>query len=230
MSIENPRVGSSSNGEALQSLRQSAPLAAARCLFHRGYENYFHGGGVMQNRQETIRYKAGMAVLVSLLYAATYRLFQGMGIYHELISFNPWLFYPPAFLRLAAFLIIGYWSIPALFIAGFCCIDFGMTLTGIAIVSAFCAVGGPLAVDMTARAISLRASLINLTPLRLLILSLACAVGNAIFMKMGLSIVNYETSKMPDYLSIVIGDTIGTWAMIYLIKTALTVYGRSLKN
>lgn len=222
MSIENPRVGSSSNGEALQSLRQSAPLAAARSLLR--------SGGVMQNRQETIQHKVGMAILFSLLYATTYRLFQGMGIYHELISFNPWLFYPPAFLRLAAFLLIGYWSIPALFIAGFCCIDFGMTLRGIAIVSAFCAVGGPLAVDLTAKAISLRASLINLTPLRLLILSLACAMGNAIFMKMGLSIVNYETSKMPDYLSIVIGDTIGTWVMIYLIKTVLTVYGRSLKS
>lgn len=184
----------------------------------------------MQMMEESIRYKVGMAVVFSLLYVGTYRLFQSMGIYQELISFDPWLFYPPAFLRLAAFLVIGYWSIPALFVAGFCCIDFGMNLTGIAIVSAFCAVGGPFAVDMTARAISLRASLSNLTPARLLILSLACAIGNATFMKIGLSIVNYETSKMPDYLSIVIGDTIGTWVMIYLIKGALTVWGRSLRR
>jgi hypothetical protein len=83
---------------------------------------------------------------------------------------------------------------------------------------------------MAARVTALKASLSNLTPSRLLILSLACAIGNAAFMKMGLSIVNYETSKMPDYLSIVIGDTIGTWVMIYLIKGALTLYGKSLKN
>ena len=184
----------------------------------------------MQMIEESIRYKVGMAVVFSLLYVGTYRLFQSMGIYQELISFDPWLFYPPAFLRLAAFLVIGYWSVPALFVAGFCCIDFGMDLTGIAIVSAFCAVGGPFAVDMAARATALKASLSNLTPSRLLILSLACAIGNAAFMKMGLSIVNYETSKMPDYLSIVIGDTIGTWVMIYLIKGALTLYGKSLKN
>jgi hypothetical protein len=183
----------------------------------------------MQNAEESIRYKAGMAIVFSLLYAATYRLFQGMGIYHDLISFNPWLFYPPAFLRLAAFLVIGYWSIPALFVAGFCCIDFGMNLTGIAIVSAFCAVGGPFAVDMAARAISLRASLSDLTPSRLLILSLACAVGNAVFMKLGLSLVEYETSKMPDYASIIVGDTLGTWVMIYLIKTVLTVWGRRFR-
>lgn len=174
--------------------------------------------------------KLVLAVVFSLLYAGTYRLFQGMGVYHELISFNPWLFYPAAFLRLAGFLVVGYWIIPALFIAGFCCIDFGMNLTGIAIVSAFCAVGGPFAVDMTARLISLKPSLSNLTPSRLLILSLACAVGNAVFMKMGLSAVNYKLSSMPDYLSIVIGDTLGTWVMIYLIKTALTVWGRSLRR
>lgn len=181
--------------------------------------------------EESIRYKVGMAVVFSLLFMGTCRFFYSLGIYNELISFNPWLFYPAAFLRLAAFLVIGYWCIPALFVAGFfMCIDFGMDLTGIAIVSAFCAVGGPFAVDMTARAISLRASLSNLTPSRLLILSLACAIGNATFMKIGLSIVNYETSKMPDYLSIVIGDTIGTWVIIYLIKGTLTLYGKSLKN
>lgn len=183
----------------------------------------------MQNVEESIRYKVGMAIVFSLLYAATYRLFQSIGVYHELISFNPWLFYPPAFLRLTAFLVIGYWSIPALFVAGFCCIDFGMNLTGIAIVSAFCAVGGPFAVDMTARAISLKPSLSNLTPSRLLVLSLACAIGNAVFMKLGLSLVNYETSKIPDYASIILGDTLGTWAMIYIIKIGLTVWGRSLR-
>lgn len=183
----------------------------------------------MESLEESILYKALMALGFSLFYAATYRLFQSFGIYHELISFNPWLFYPPAFLRLGAFLVIGYWSIPALFIAGFCCIDFGMNLTGIAIVSAFCAVGGPFAVDITGRAISLKPSLSNLTPSRLFILSLACAVGNAVFMKLGLSAVNYETSKMPDYASIVVGDTLGTWAMIYLIKTGLIFWGRSLR-
>jgi len=177
-----------------------------------------------------IQNKALLTILFSLLYAGTYRLFQGMGIYHELISFNPWLFYPPAFLRLAAFLIIGYWSIPALFIAGFCCIDFGMNLTGIAIVSAFCAVGGPFAVDMTSRAISLKPSLSNLTPSRLLILSLACAVGNAVFMKLGLSLANYGKSHIPHYFSIIVGDTLGTWVMIYIMKTGLTVWGRSLRR
>jgi hypothetical protein len=48
-------------------------------------------------------------------------------------------------------------------------------------------------------------------------------------MRIGLSIVDFEKSKTPDYLSIVIGDTIGTWVMIYLIKGGLTVWGRSLR-
>ena len=64
-------------------------------------------------------------------------------------------------------------------------------------------------------------SLSNLTPSRLLILSLACAVGNAIFLKLAFLLVNVETSGMPDYLCIVIGDGFGTWVMIYVIKTGV---------
>lgn len=180
-----------------------------------------------------------LAIAFSILYAGTYRLFHSSGLYHHLISFNPWLFYPPAFLRLAAFLVIDFWAIPALFLAGLCCIDFGLGGAGIAIVSAFCAVGGPLGVDLTARLISLEASLSNLNSIRLLALSLGCAVGNAAFLKLGLHTVSYEPSSlyagrnlpdMPDYMSIVIGDTIGTWVMIYLIKAVLTLRSRSVQS
>jgi len=143
---------------------------------------------------------------------------------------NRWLFYPPAFLRLLAFLLLGYAAIPALFLAQLWGVDFGLNQSEIIIVSAFLAVGGPLGVDLATKVTSLKSSLSNLTPSRLLVLSLACAIGNAIFMRIGLSIVDYEKSKTPDYLSIVIGDTAGTWVMIYLIKTALTLFGRSLKN
>ena len=34
-------------------------------------------------------------------------------------------------------------------------------------------------------------------------------------------------SRVPDYLSIIVGDTVGTWVMIYLIKFALTACGRT---
>jgi hypothetical protein len=129
-----------------------------------------------------------------------------------------------------AFLLLGYAAIPALFLAQLWSVDFGLNQSEIIIVSAFLAVGGPLAVGLASKATSLKSSLSNLTPLRLLVLSLACAIGNAMFMRIGLSIVDFEKSKMPDYLSIVIGDTIGTWVMIYLIKGALTLYGKSLKN
>lgn len=169
-----------------------------------------------------------LALVFATFYAGIYRLTQSSGLYHSLIDFNPWLFYPPAFIRLAAFLVIGFWSIPALFLAGLCCIDFGLSFGGIIIVSAFCAVGGPLGVDLAAKLIALRPNLENLTPHRLLMLSFGCAVGNAIFLKMGLSLADYETSKMPDYLSIVIGDTLGTWVMLYLAKIAIMIFGVSV--
>ncbi|MEN9717759.1 MAG: hypothetical protein RIQ99_637 [Pseudomonadota bacterium] len=178
-----------------------------------------------------------LAIAISILYAGIYRLFQSSGLYHHLISFNPWLFYPPAFVRLAAFLLIDFWAIPALFLAGLCCIDFGMSTAGIAIVSAFCAVGGPLGTDIAAKFVTLNSDLSNLTSLRLLALSLGCAVGNAAFLKMGLLAARYQPSSLyasmadptgPNYIAIVIGDTIGTWVMIYLIKTVLTLYDKSL--
>lgn len=71
-----------------------------------------------------------LALIFATFYAGIYRLTQSSGLYHSLIDFDPWLFYPPAFIRLAAFLVIGFWSIPALFLAGLCCIDFGLSFRG----------------------------------------------------------------------------------------------------
>lgn len=183
---------------------------------------------MMQMMEESIRYKIGMAIVIIF----TFRFVDHYNWYFvgpvvKNFDLNVWLFYPPAFLRLMAFLLLGYAAIPALFLAQLWSVDFGLNQSEIIIVSAFLAVGGPLAVGLASKATSLKSSLSNLTPLRLLVLSLACAIGNATFMRIGLSIANFEMSKMPDYASIVIGDTIGTWVMIYLIKTVLTVWGRS---
>lgn len=182
--------------------------------------------------------KALLAVAFAFLYVVILKLTYRTGVY-QLLDFDPWLFFPPAFLRLAAFLVLGFWSIPALFLAGLFVVDFGLNTFGIIIVSACCAVGGPFGVDVASKLVSLKSDLSNLTPLRLLALSLGCALGNAALLKMGLLAADYQPSLLyasiadpegPHYTSIVIGDTVGTWVMIYLIKSALTIYGRSLKH
>lgn len=153
-----------------------------------------------------------------------------VGVYENVISFNTWIFYPPAFVRLVAFLVLGFWSVPFIFVAqlmlgaaGFYPAA-GLASPAVAITSA---VGAPLAAAIAARAISLKTDLSDLNGLRLLVLSIACACGNALFLRASLMMSGQgDPSTLPDYLSIIAGDTIGTWAVIYVLKWALTVFGR----
>lgn len=143
--------------------------------------------------------------------------------------------YLPAFVRLLGFLIVGYWIIPTLF-----CASAYLSLTGAydlgpgvapeLIVAIFTSVGGPFGVYVTSRLGKLKPSLSNLTPLRLLWLSIGCAVGNAIFYHLALRVNGEDTVVPMRDLAIFIGDLVGTWVIIYLIKTALTVYSRSLRS
>lgn len=136
------------------------------------------------------------------------------------------LFFLPAFIRLFAFLVVEYWAIPALFIAGLFCVDLGLGLAGKAVVSAFIAVGGPLGVFIVSKLCGLRPSLTNLTPLRLLWLSAGCAAGNAIFYDLGMLAVGAVESDLSLQLTIFAGDMIGTWVVMYCINMAMNVYSK----
>lgn len=136
----------------------------------------------------------------------------------------------PAFVRLLGFLLIGYWIIPALFLAGVF-----LTLTGSynlgpginveLIVTSFTAVGGPLGVFIASRLGKLEPSLENLTALRLMALSIGCAAGNTLFHRLAMESVGLGPSHYSSDLVIFFGDFVGTWAIIYLIKTVLTLHG-----
>jgi len=136
----------------------------------------------------------------------------------------------PAFVRLLGFLLIGYWIIPALALGGaFLSLtgayDLGPGVGMELVVTSCTAVGGPFGVFVASRLGKLQPSLQNLTPVRLMALSIGCAGGNAIFHRFGLTVVG-----MPHYgfaldFVIFLGDFIGTWTIIYLIKTLLTLYG-----
>lgn len=139
-------------------------------------------------------------------------------------------FFLPAFVRLLAFLIIGYWSIPALFVAALICIDLGLGTDAKIVVAAFLAVGAPLGIALTMRVVKLDLALSNLTPARLLWLSMGSALGNTIAYQAGLSIVGFKPHGLLADAVTFIGDTAGTWAIIYLIKVALTLFGRSLSR
>ena len=131
----------------------------------------------------------------------------------------------PAFIRLLGFLLIGYWVIPALFVAGLFCVDLGLGLGGKVVVSAFIAVGGPLGAFIAAKLSGLQPSLSNLTPMHLLLLSAFCSAGNAFFYHLGLHYAGVSGhSDFSTHLIVFAGDMIGTWAAIYFIKLSLEMF------
>lgn len=172
----------------------------------------------------------GFGFLFAGLYMLLAYATSAVGVYENVISFNTWIFYPPAFVRLVAFLVLGFWSVPFIFVAqltlGAAVLDPAAEFASPAVAFAT-AVGAPLAAAIAARAISLKTDLSDLSGLRLLVLSIACACGNALFVRASLMMSGQgDPSTMPDYLSIIAGDTIGTWAVIYVLKGTLTVFGR----
>ncbi len=161
------------------------------------------------------------SIALALLYVAVYRFFQGLGVYQDLIAFNPWLFYPPAFIKLFAFLLVGYWALPWIIAAAFVCIDIGVDPSARAVLAVLSISASFAGADAASRALKINPSLEGVSAKDALILTIACSAANAVGLRVGLEIVAFEKALMPDYLSIVVGDALGIWCMIYAIKMAL---------
>lgn len=166
---------------------------------------------------------------VAALYVGLYHL-SGLITENEQISSVASIFFLPAFVRLLAFLIIGFWSIPALFIAALLCLDLGLDFADRVIVSGFLALGAPLGIAAVSQLIGLEPSLESLTPRQLLLLSIGSALGSSGLYNLGLIVVGFEQYDFFTQLVTFVGDITGTWALIYLIKILLTIYGRTLRS
>lgn len=181
----------------------------------------------MTDLRKNVSFSAGFAILYVALYHVSSLVTPNQG-FEGIASF----FFLPAFVRLLGFLLIGYWIIPALFVAGAYlsvtgAYDLGPGILNELTVTACTAVGGPFGVFIASRIGGLRSSLVNLTPTRLLGLSIGCSAGNAIFYRIGLEIVGTHKTGLANDLYVFCGDFIGTWAIIYLIKSLMTFYSYS---
>jgi hypothetical protein len=149
-----------------------------------------------------------------------------------LLSANISLFFLPAIIRLLGVLLIGAKIIPSLMIASLYLTltgsyDLGPGNTSEFLMGVMTAVGGPLAVILTARIIRLRLDLRNLSATRLLILSAACSLGNALALGITLFVREPELAESMVFLEVFSGDMIGTWVAIYAIKLGLDAYAAS---
>lgn len=138
------------------------------------------------------------------------------------------LVFLPAFIRLLGFLLIGYWTIPALFVAAWFCVDLGLDPISQFIVALSLSIGSSIATGEVSRAIDLNLTLANLTGAKLLILSLASATGNAAAYYFGLSLVGAEANSSSTFYATILGDTLGTWIMIYGLKGVLIILDRHI--
>lgn len=179
-------------------------------------------------------YNVWASIALALLYVALYHLADVMAG-SQSVGGVASLFFLPAFVRLLGFLIVGLWIIPALFLAGLYLVftgayDLGPGNAAEIGMTAFTAVGGPLGVYIASQIGRLDPSLSNLTPLRLLGLSFGCCAGNAIFHHWALLTAGIKSSPAVTDLAVFVGDMIGTWTIIYLIKTGLTIYSKAMRR
>lgn len=169
--------------------------------------------------------------LKMLAFAALY-----VALFHAFFPMMSWagaaelatLFYPPAFVRLFGFMIIGFWIIPALLLANLILVTtgaydlgpgYGPELT----MAIFTAFGGPLGAYVSSRITQLHLSLDNLTPKRLVHAAIGCAIGNAIAFRLALLFSGAEQAPLSLGVRVFVGDVLGTLAIIYAIKFTLTL-------
>lgn len=135
------------------------------------------------------------------------------------------LIFLPAFVRLLGFLFLGLWAIVPLFFAALICVDLGLGFYEQIFVSLALSCGSIFALLGASRLIKVSPKLDNLNGSSLLILSLASALANAIAYHIALfSISNRALSELT-LTATVIGDTLGTWIIIYGLKSILTLGG-----
>lgn len=132
----------------------------------------------------------------------------------------------PAFMRLLGFLIIGPLTIIPLFFAALICVDLGLGVFEQIIVASALASGSQIALVFANRGSGLHPSLVNLTAGRLLLLFFASAVGSSAAYNGALLLVGYQGASVYTTVVALAGDALGTWAVIYALKTLLTVVGR----
>lgn len=178
--------------------------------------------------------KANWFAMVVFLYVALYYL-SGMIADNQGTGGFASLFYLPAFVRVLGFLLLGFWSIPALLIGNLIVVatggyDLGPGIAAEVLISLLTAMGAPIGAALACAACKLDPSLGNLNGTRLLLLSLGAAAGNAIAISFGHFLLETPGLHIGIPLLVIVGDALGTWAIIYLLKALLTFVGMTLRN
>lgn len=184
-----------------------------------------------------LRYRMLVGLIMCALYALLWLLVDAGGYFLTIgeVAALPFL---PAFVRVAGFLLIGLWIIPALF-AAFTL----LTITGLMVypdvdmqtqllLGIPVALGGPLAMALTTYLARMSTDLVDLRLRHLLLFSLSCAAGNALFYNAGLILAGLGMPDMSLSNAIFVGDLIGTVILLGIalgILQLLSLHPRSVR-
>ena len=177
-------------------------------------------------------FRVNASIFIVLLYVVLYYIVQKTGLNEtrfQSVSF----FFLPAMARLMAALILGLWSIPALFVGGAVCIfagwyDLGPGVGREFIMNSLSALGAPLGTYLVLKFRQIHPDLAGLTAKDLICLSAGCAMGNAVFLWFGFILLGLEGPGHGVLWGIFFGDWIGVWVMVLVLKLALQSFGRIL--
>lgn len=175
-------------------------------------------------------FRVNASIFFVVLYVVLYYIVHKTGLNQtqfQSVSF----FFLPAVVRLVAALVVGLWSIPVLFVGGAVCIfagwyDLGPGIGQEFLINGLSALGGPLGTFWVLKCRAIRSDLAGLSVQDLIWLSAGCAAGNALFLRIGYSLLDMASAGQGLMLSIFIGDCVGVWVMMLILKALLPFFGR----
>ena len=173
-----------------------------------------------------------LAVFLAFLYAFLFWLTKELGLTSESVGLISY-FFLPAFVRIIAFLIFGPMAIPILFGGGLICVvkgwyDLGNGYAPELIVTLLTSIGAPIGAFIVAHLRGIRPDLQGMSPMDLLWLSGGCAAGNALLLALALQAVGAVPLSFGLFAGIFIGDCVGAWLVLLVLRTFLPVLVRVL--
>lgn len=137
------------------------------------------------------------------------------------------LVFLPAFVRFLGFLLIGLWATPFLWVAAALSLNFEIDLKALLLLAACLELGAPLSLALFRKIVPVQIAFEYITGRNLLALSLVAAFGSSVAYHIGLSLVELDPYSARSFATAVAGNAVGTWIIFYVIKIALTVFGKT---
>lgn len=172
---------------------------------------------------QNIAYRIGFSFFLIALYLILTRVSHFVAPHGTITGVS--LLWLPAFVRLFGSLVMGLWFIPVLFIMSLISYAEDNSFQGALLLSLLISIVVPCAVEMARRTAGIRKDLANITGRQLLSVSIVCAAASSITYSAGHMAENGDWYFYNALSSAFIGNFLGQWCVIYVIKAFFFAQG-----